>query len=309
MRPRTDLRRRQDPADDGSDFVDTRPLRDHQERLHAQWGYPRAHYKPNHVPAAQRVMLALLSTTWIAWALIGLLSGHLFIWALAVLLHMTGPAAWLLSLAVLVSAAACSVSLVDHIDKRDNEHRYRQARRQLWRAAGALALASLLIHGATTFDLLPPMAADLGLVSPARLQAALQQPALQHWMAQHHDGIHTWWWVTGLWALMGGIVFHKLGLLTNDASDARAGGTTLIYFMSFVVPALATFSLYLADSLVMGHVAEHADSAHELQVNTVWTLTLLVTTLGSLGFVLVATVIGFLRQLRPEPLRRIDPRR
>lgn len=296
-----------DPGDDPGDFRDTRPLREHQERLHAQWGHPRAHYTPNHVPAGQRVLLSLLSATWVAWALIGLLSGHMFIWALVVPLHMTGPAAWLLSLAVLVSAAACCVSLVDHVDKRDNEHRYQAARRQLWKAAGALGLASAVLQAAMAWDLLPPVSAELGLIAPDRLQAWLQQPALQRWMDEHHAGIHTWWWVTGLWAFLGVAVFHKLGLLEVNAQDARTFSGFLIFSMAFLVPALATFSLLLLDLLAMGHVAGRSDDMQALQQDTAWVLTLLLTSASSLVMLLVAVVFGALRQLKPEPLRRIGP--
>lgn len=307
MWPRADRRAGRDPADATSDFLDTRPLRDHQERLHSQWGRPRAHYMPNHVPTARRVLIALIGTTWVAWALIGLLSGHMFIWALLVPLHVTGLSAWLLSVAVLVSAAACCVSLVDHVDKRDNEHRYRQARRRLWQAAGALGVASGLVHVGTALDLLPPVPTDLGLVSPMRLQTLLQQPALQRWLAQHHDGIHTWWWVTGVWAFLGLAVFQKLGLMDADGPQAQTFGRFLVVMMAFVMPALATFSLYLLDQLAMGHVAASAEDARELQETTAWYLTLLLTSLGSLTLLLALTVFGAVRQLRPAPLRHISP--
>lgn len=293
------------PGELDDDFQETRPLREHQERLHAQWGRPRAHYRHNQVNVTTRVLLALVSATWVSWALIGLLSGHMFFFALILPLHLTGWPALMFSVGVLLSAAACCVSVVDHYDRRDNEHRYRQARRQLWRAAAGVGMLAIALHVAEYLELLPGSRVELGLMSVERLQSLLNAEWLQRWLLEHHDGVHSWWWITALWCFAGLAALKKLGMLEVDAPDLQAHGGFLIASMSMIVPAGAAFSLYLLDQLTLGHLVQQADSAGELRQTTAWMLTLLVTTVSITAFFGITFVFSVLQQLgwlaKPAP--------
>jgi len=71
---------------DNERFAPTQPLPEHQDRLRSQRHSTRLKYTPNHVPLIARTLYALVSLTWIGWAMIGLLSGHMF-----VLLSKRGP--------------------------------------------------------------------------------------------------------------------------------------------------------------------------------------------------------------------------
>ncbi|PTT75155.1 hypothetical protein DBR42_29505 [Pelomonas sp. HMWF004] len=279
------------------DFQDTRPIREHQERLHAQWGRPRAHYRPNHVPALRRMLVGLVSATWVCWALIGLLSGHMFFLLLWPPLHFTGLPALVFSAAVLASAAACFVVIVDHHDKRDNERTYRQVRHKLWWLSGGLGLLTLAVATAEHLGLLPFSTPNVGLMSVERLVTLAQYPPLQRWLSSHHDSIPIWFGVTAAWCLIGLALFKKLGWLEVERTTALTHSGVMIATMSLVLPALVTFSLFLLDQLAMGHLADTAESAEDLRESVVFTLTTLLACLGAAGYCMWLLVASAMVQL------------
>jgi hypothetical protein len=117
-------------------FAPTTPLPQHQVRLREQRRWSRPPYVPNNVPRRLRILYGLISLTWVGWAVIGLLSGHMF-WLVSRHgpVHFSGVPALLFCAAVMACAAAFAVSIVDHYDKRDNEDAYRRTRRWIWLAA------------------------------------------------------------------------------------------------------------------------------------------------------------------------------
>lgn len=279
------------------DFPDTRPLPLHQERLHAQWGRHRAHYVPNHVPAATRIVNGLLSLTWMTWALIGILSGHMF-FLLGLPLHFSGVPALVFSLAVLASAAACSVTIVDHHDKRDNERTYRRAHRVCWAAAAGFFVLAIAIGAAEQAGLLPFTDGRVGLMSTHRLHGLLASEALRSFLLVHPFG--QWCGISAAWCVVGVYVFNKMGWLHAETAR-RDPGALLIVLMSMIIPALATFSLWMLALLAPGEVTGWQAHEEEFRADQAWLLSGLLAGVSATAVCVAVFAVIVLQQLGMLP--------
>lgn len=290
------------------DFQDTQPIREHQERLHAQWRRPREHYVPNRVPRVTRALYAIISLIWLGWALIGMLSGHMyFLISRGGPIHFSGIPALLFSMAVLAGAAACSVAIVDHHDRRDNEESYRRARRVLWWSALAGLGLALLVAAAETFSLLPYTAGDMGMLSVSDLKALLQSDWLSRVLSPHREALSYWLFVTSFGALVGLTLLKKLGLL-NEYQPRLV--PVLMAALLLVTPALL-LTLGLIQSLVSGSAAASAANDEDARAQLAWTQSMLLMCMGFTSLGLLAVVIVFLRltglmRAPPDPRRASD---
>ena len=135
------------PLTDNERFTPTQPLPECQDRLRKQRRWTRTIYTPNDVPLSHRILYGLISLTWVGWAMIGLLSGHMFfLVSKRGAIHFSGVPAMLFSAAVVACAIACVVTIVDHYDRRDNEESYRRVRRRAWLTAMVFFLP-VRLHG------------------------------------------------------------------------------------------------------------------------------------------------------------------
>lgn len=280
------------------DYQDTRPLRAHQERLHAQWGRPRAHYVANHVPAAQRVLLGLVSLTWVSWALIGVLSGHMFFFV-GVPLHFSGIPALVFSLAALASAAACSVAIVDHHDRRDNELSYQRARRHLWWVALWLWVLAAAVGMSEELGLLPYTDGRVGLLTTQRLHDLLASETLQRFLLTHPIG--RWCAITVGWCVAGLFLLHKAGRLHAE-NARRDAGVWLIALMAMIIPALASCSLLMLDLLAPGEITGWQAHEEEFRSTQAWLLSGLLTCVSATLLCIALFIIVVLQQLGVLPL-------
>ncbi len=104
-----------------------------------------ANWKPNRIPAAERIFYLGLSVVLLAYGASGFIQGKL---ALSTsrgggnVLMFYGSSAWLLASSVIVGAVLLLSVVVDHYDKRNNERWYQAFRR------GALYVGLCLLGAA-----------------------------------------------------------------------------------------------------------------------------------------------------------------
>ncbi len=299
MRPLTDKER----------FVPTQPVPELQERLRAQRRWARPPYTPNHVPKGGRILYALLGLTWATWAMIGLLSGHMFLLvSKRGPIHFSGVPAVLFSLAVMASAATFAVAIVDHYDKRDNEEAYGRMRRRLWWAAAGLLCMAAVVGLAERIDLLPYTSSTLGLLSTQGLQNLLASSWLSDLLTPHRASIEKWSIILLLWCFAGTFVLQKLGLMRSHDSTPRPG--LAVFVILFLVgPAVTAFTLSLVATLASGSFPSHQPLSDEsLRAQLAWIHSMLLTAVSLLAVMGLAVVVGFLRILGvlPEPTHRAE---
>lgn len=278
-------------------FAPTQPLPDFQERLRKQRRYWRPSYTPNHIPIGERLLYSLVSVTWLSWALIGLLSGHMFfLMSRGGPIHFTGIPALMFSGAVLTSAAACSVAIVDHYDKRDNEDVYKRLRRRFWWSAAGFFLLACVIGFAERSDMLPYTDGRVGLMSTANLKSLLLSEWLANKLGPHKSTLDTWALLSGIWCLVGLFVISKLGLVNTGKPPHP--GVTFVMCAFFLAPALGAFTLYLIYALAAGDLPSLVPlSDEEVRSRLAWMQSMLLTSLAALSLVLLAIVIIVLRSL------------
>ncbi len=131
-------------------FEPTQPQEDHQQAARSEAALAPS-YVPNAVPAVVRLFYALLALTWTGWAMIGLVSGHMFFMvSRGGPVHFEGLAAMLFCAAVLLAAFQCVLPIIDHHDQRDNEAAYKRVRKTMaW-------VAVMVLVAALTFGCIPP---------------------------------------------------------------------------------------------------------------------------------------------------------
>lgn len=288
-------------------FAPTQPLPENQERLRKQrrWSSRPAHV-PNHVPLAQRLFYSVVSVTWLGWAFVGLLSGHMFfLVSRQGPMHFTGIPALVFSGAVFASAAACAVAIVDHYDKRDNEDAYRRLRRWLWWSAAAFFLVACVIGCAERADVLPYTDGKVGLISATSLKSLLLSNWLAGKLGPHKSTLDTWALLSTIWCIFGLFVTSKLGLIKQG--DPPRPGVIFVVIAFFVVPALSTFTLSLIYALAAGDLPSRVPLPEEdLRSQLAWMQSMLVTCLATLSLCIVALVAIALRGLGiiPPPIEK-----
>jgi hypothetical protein len=282
-------------------FAPTQPLPEYQERLRKQRRWSRPAHTPNHVPFGLRLIYSLAGVTWLSWAMIGLLSGHMFfLVSRKGPIHFTGIPALMFSGAVLASAAACAVVIVDHYDRRDNEDSYRRFRRGLWWSAVGLFLVACIVGFAERADVLPYTDGRVGLLSTASLKSLLLSKWLANKLGPHKSTLDTWALVTFIWCFAGLFIMTKVGLIKEG--DSPRPGVVCVMLAFFVVPALGTFTLYLVYALAAGDLPSRTLlSEEELRSQLAWMQSMLVTCLAALSFSLLALVTIALRAIGVLP--------
>jgi len=108
----------------------------------------RVNRKPNTVPAVQRVLNLFLALVLVSYGLFGIVQGQMKISpprSRIGLVFYDRPL-WLLAASMFVGALVLVSVVVDHYDRRNNEHHYRLFKR-LTVALGLCLLASALVSG------------------------------------------------------------------------------------------------------------------------------------------------------------------
>ncbi|MCV2403266.1 hypothetical protein OFY17_10280 [Marinomonas sp. C2222] len=84
-------------------------------------------YVPNHVPLYERIKNVLMSLSFLIFGTIGVVENDLAVKLCKrcdKVYHLQDEAAWIMYIAMLLMAAAFISEVVDHYDKKDNEHLY-----------------------------------------------------------------------------------------------------------------------------------------------------------------------------------------
>lgn len=101
-------------------------------------------YIPNEVPEGTRLKHALMAIVLLVYGGYGVWVDDLYIPGKRGGLHLHHQPAWLMYAAMICAAVVLASSILDHYDRRDNEHRYRGfARVMSWLAWCAFAASML----------------------------------------------------------------------------------------------------------------------------------------------------------------------
>jgi hypothetical protein len=285
-------------------FPPTQPLPEYQARL------PRKSaargYFPNHVHVVARVTHAFVALTWTTWAVIGILSGHMFfLISRGGPVHFSGVPAFLFSAAVMACAATSVLAIVDHYDRRNNEASYKRLRKRLWLVAAALLLLAMLVGLAERTDALPLTDGSLGLLSTLDLQNLLASQSLSSALGPHKDALYGWSVGLGAWCVLGVLLLSKLKLI-REGEPARPG-IALFMLVALVGPALFSFTLALGASLVTGSMPSArpmVDDAIRAQVAWMHSMFLACVSLSAFWLLSVTGFVAKAAGVLPEPKHR-----
>jgi len=224
--------------------------------------------------------------------MIGLLSGHMFfLISRRGSIHFSGAPAILFSCAVIASAAASAVAIVDHYDRRDNEESYKKMRRLLWCAAAAFLVLSAFVGIAERTDLVPYTDSRLGFLSTQSLRSLLTSSWLTERLTPHRTFIDKWSLILFFWCLAGLAALSKTGLLKNEPSP----GVALFAVLFLVGPAVAAFTLQLTIALASGSITSRPLGDEALRAQIAWMHSMLLTSILMFCVVLFVAVATFLR--------------
>jgi hypothetical protein len=250
-------------------------------------------------------MYLLLATAWAAWALIGLSLGHLLVFfggkSKAAILDFDGWTSPIASTAVLCVVAICLSMIVDHYDRRDNEHVYKQMRRALgWTSAGLFVIALL---GKCA---LPSGVGFAGLLDSEELRQWVKPSAFGLWLRQSD-----WPWT--LWLSLSGLAFFSAMLVSRllkapeDALISRLLGMVGLapaFLLISATVVMVTFSGVLDPS--SGQPSWN-ESSWRRSVALAWSaLTLIALCWAFLLFALAVATARALRRLVSR-VRGMDP--
>lgn len=292
-------------------FEPTQPLAEHQPRLTESADPATGPHSPNHIPLGMRLISAVVALTWTGWALIGLLSGHMFL-----LISRRGPIqfsgipAWLFSAAVMASAVACAVVILDHYDRRKNEASYQRTRRRLWWTALLFFCLAAGVGCAERSGWLPYTDGRIGLLSTDQLRSLLASPSIHGLLSPYAEALDRWALILMLWFLFGGLALKKLGLLKDGVPLSPGVGAFLLVFL--VSPALLSFTLALMSMLTSGYLPSgEAVSEDQIRARLAFFQSMLLTCLAAVAFLLITLGVLVLRRLGvvpplPDPDDRVD---
>lgn len=269
-------------------FEDTHPLPEQQQRLR------RWRHVPNFVPLAQRLLLGLVAATWTAWALVGVVSGHMYL-MLRGPVHFSGIAAFVFSASVLLAAAACLVPVIDHYDRRNNEASYGRLRRWLWWAVAAIALCAVLVGCVGRAGLGVPGLLDARHMADLSFSPAIAR-ALQP--LSRHLGLALW--ASVCWLVLG-VLYLRIfrGVRTSSQVSPHAS----LFFAYFVfAPVVLAGTLQLLLWICGGDAAAHALRQGQAEARMAFAWSMLVAALGVLALLAVLGLITVGRLLTGRPL-------
>ena len=110
-------------------------------------------YKPNAVPVRERLARIALSAALVLFAVIALLADDFWIPTGKANsgpgIHLHGTAVWMMGSAVVCACVVILSAVVDHYDKRDNEHVYRKVEMLFTIAGFSVFISALILHALT----------------------------------------------------------------------------------------------------------------------------------------------------------------
>ncbi len=105
-------------------------------------------YLPNRLSPTERLAYCALALALIAHATLGVYLDDLILPGRRKRpdIHVHGWQAWLIACSIYLVAVSLISRIVDHYDKRNNEHRYRQFEQLAWYLSGALVALSFVVR-------------------------------------------------------------------------------------------------------------------------------------------------------------------
>lgn len=120
-----------------------------EERADADPEFKRAlEYVPNQLPLKERLTNFVLSITLLTYGVISIRADDFYLRARRGWqgIHLHGLAAWVAAAAVMVSALTLILTIIDHYDRRDNEHDYVRASQVMKTLCWALLVLAVVLH-------------------------------------------------------------------------------------------------------------------------------------------------------------------
>ncbi|MGE0332661.1 MAG: hypothetical protein AB7P37_18440 [Ramlibacter sp.] len=238
-----------------------------------------------------RLFLAAAGLTWMGWALIGIVSGHMFFMiSRAGPIHFAGIPALVFCCAVLAGAVAIILPILDHYDRRDNEAAYRDLRRWLWWAALSLVAVAMVSRCS-------PLAGggqDAALLPPERLQKLLVSDRLDRLLRPWGSDLML---VMGLSSLAAVV---NMGLARLVRTDWRSLPPTSVFLwlnMLFVMIFTSSFFLMVLRSLAIGEFSQASGGGEALSFQIAWMHSLLLASGAVVVFIMLALAIKVCRHL------------
>lgn len=278
-------------------FAPTQPLEEHQERLRMQQRKRRrGDFHPNRLSLAARLFYGVAAVTWLGWAAIGLVSGHMFIllsrrgpW------HFSGLAAVLFCCAVLLSSALCALQVIDHYDRRDNEASYKAMRRRLLWGAFILFVLTLILSCSGSLGATRVPDGFIGWMDTTSLVHGIKSPRLVRYLSPMAASLNGWLLGTTIWLLVVGMVGKLLfkGTLPVLPPFAALG---VLYFV--FAPLLAAFTLNLLWYVATGDVAGRDLSEPSVRPRVALALSMLIACVGAWMTLALVTAMAIARTLR-----------
>jgi hypothetical protein len=113
---------------------------------------PAKGYKPNVVPRGERIFNFIVGLLLFVFGLAGLITGHVDLSGRRIrIADLDGRPALLMAVAFICGALVLFTSVIDHCDKRNNEHHYQTFRWLATRLSWCLAAAALISYLITGF--------------------------------------------------------------------------------------------------------------------------------------------------------------
>lgn len=231
-----------------------------------------------------------------AWALIGLFSGHMFL-----LISKKGPIqfsgipAFIFCVAVLLSAVGMAVAIFDHYDKRNNEKTYAAVKRGFFWCAAIVFSVALGVGLMERMGRLPWTDGNLGLLSVQQLHNPPGIKAISKLLLPYKETFSKVGWTSFACLMLIGLVMKFLKV---DEHNAQSDWGWLI------MPIL----MLAAGSLVLYLLATHASwventppglkmSAPTARHKLAWIYSMLISSLGVAILTASAVCLGLASKL------------
>lgn len=286
-------------------FAPTQPLEEHQERLALERKRRSGKFDPNRLSLEARLFYGAVALTWLGWAAVGLLSGHMFILlSRGGPMHFAGVAAAVFCVAVLLCSAFCVLQVIDHYDRRDNEASYKTVRRRLlW---GALVLFVLTLFISCSRGVWTTQTPDgfVGWMSTASMIEGIKSPWLISKVSPMASSLNRWFVGIAIWSLAVGIVVKVL----FKRSPHVVPPWVVLGILYFVfAPLLAAFTVNYLLYVVTGDVVGGDLSTPAVRSKIAFAMSVLIAC--AVAWLMLASVTTMIigRALRGLPLNGRAP--
>jgi hypothetical protein len=237
------------------------------------------HHEPNHIPLAHRFFYALASLTWVAWAMIGLFSGHMFLMiSKKGPIQFSGVPAFIFCVAVLLSAVGMSVAIFDHYDKRNNEKTYAAIKCGFFWCAAIVFVAAIVVGLLERAGQLPWSDGNLGLLSVQQLHHPPGIQAVSKLLLPYKEVFSKVGWISFACLLIIGLLMKFLKAEENNTQSDWGWLIMPILMLatgSFVLYLLATHASWVENTLP-GLKMSAPTARHKLA----WVYSMLISSLG-----------------------------